>query len=177
MNMKNANTQKKNKFFYLSFLCLIPALGILIGIFLLFFAVFEFKSKRLFFTTLITMAGGILLLKLDTAYLKHDLMYGKDAASGFAMVAANDLDVIAKELDLFKIRYGKYPDSLLELKKFYPEIHIRDPLLNRDKELLNSSDYYHYQNNGDKYILYSVGIDGIANTNDDIYPRKPLKGP
>ena len=80
--MKASIPRREKNFYYVSLLCLIPALGIAIGIFLLFFAVFDFKSKKLFFTILITMTGGLVILKLDTEYLKHDLMYGKETANG-----------------------------------------------------------------------------------------------
>lgn len=155
---------------------MIPAFGIIIGIVLIFYAVFSFKSPRLFFTILATMLIGIGIMIADNNHLKHELEYGEDAAAAFSIIAADEIDIIVKKLEVYKLHEGQYPDSLEQLKMVFPEISIMDPLLGRNPKPHKSINYY-YKRSGEKYILFSAGIDGIPNTQDDIYPRKPLRSP
>jgi len=162
------------KFYYLSLLCLIPGFGILIGIVLLCYAIFVFRNLKLIFVILLTIGGGILLLKIDDYYLSQDMKYGKEHDSDFILLAADDLDKIVQHLDLYKLQHGVYPDSLQQLQKQDPTLNIMDPLLGRNSAAHKFINYY-YQKNGDSYTLFSSGIDGIPHTKDDMFPRKPIK--
>ena len=174
MNTLRARNEKIKKFYYLSLLCLFPGLGIIVGIILGLYAIFKFKSIKLFLTIAITTTGGIFLIKLDTYYLKRDMMYGKDYENMAIMMAANDLDKITQDLGHYKLKHGDYPDSLQQLEMENPFLSIKDPLLARNREI-HKFVYYYYQKTNNGYTLFSSGVDGIPNTKDDIYPRAHLK--
>jgi hypothetical protein len=174
VKLESKPNKRLKKFYYLSLLCLFPGFGIIIGIVLLVYAVFVFKSIKLFCAILLTMTGGIALIKIDSYYLRRELMYGKATENLLAVQALNDLDDIVRNLELYKLRYQHYPDSLQQLEKQNPALVIKDPLLGRRPSAHKFVNFY-YSRNDDKYILFSAGKDGIPNTTDDIYPRKPLK--
>jgi len=162
------------KFFYLSFFCLVPAFGIVVGIILSIYAIFRFKSIALFLTILFMTAGGMLLIKLDTVYLKNRMKYSKDVENSFTLLAANELDEIAQSLQKYKLKHGYFPDSLQQLEKEDVFLSIKDPLLARNPEAHRTL-YFNYKKTEAGYILFSSGPDGIPNTKDDIYPRTHLK--
>ncbi len=59
------------KFYYLSLLCLIPALGVLIGLILLGFAIFKFKNQKLILVIIGAMALGTLFFKIANDHRKE----------------------------------------------------------------------------------------------------------
>jgi hypothetical protein len=174
MSTKGARNGKIRKFYYLSLLCLFPALGIVIGIILGCYAIFKFKSIRLFLTIVITTTVGIFLIMVDSYYLKRDQMYGKDTEKSFYKMAANDLDEITQNLEHYKLKHGDYPDSLQQLEMENPFLSIKDPLLARNPDA-HKFLYFYYKKTAVGYSLFSSGVDGIPNTKDDIYPRAKLK--
>jgi hypothetical protein len=178
--MKNevASKRRLKKFYYLSLVCLFPGLGLLFGIVLLVYAVFIFKNIKLIVVILLTMAGGFGIVKLDSAYLRHDMLYGKDAENAYSLLARNELDAIARSLALYRVRHQRYPDSLKQVEKDNPQLFIKDPLQARN----HSRDpktypfiYFYYIPKDTAYELFSAGVDGIPHTQDDIYPQRPLR--
>lgn len=174
MNTSQSGNRKIKKFYYLSLLCLIPGFGIIIAIILICYAIFKFKSIKLFITIILTTIGGIFLMKLDEYYLKQKIMYGKDFENIAVKEAVNDLDEITQKLERYKLKYGDYPDSLQQLGDESPFFSIKDPLLTRNPKV-HKFLYYYYKKTADGYSLFSSGRDGIPNTKDDIYPRTHLK--
>jgi hypothetical protein len=174
MNTTGERNKKVRKFYYLSLLCLIPGLGIIAGIILGCYAIFRFKSIKLFLTVVLTTTGGIVLIKADTYYLKREMMYGKDFENMAVIMAANDLDKITQNLEHYKLKHGDYPDSLQQLEMENPFLSIKDPLLARNREA-HKFVYYYYRRTNNGYSLFSSGVDGIPNTKDDIYPRTHLR--
>ena len=177
MKAEIPHKRRLKKFYYLSLLCLFPGLGLLIGIVLLVYAAIVFKNIKLVLVVLLAMAGGFGIMKLDTAYLRHDLLYGKDSENGLSLLARSDLDAIVRNLELYRLKNQRYPDSLKQLEKENPELFIIDPLQARNHKRDSSKFkdiYFFYTRSGDKYDLFSAGPDGIPHTTDDIYPQKPL---
>ena len=174
MSIKQAQNGKMRKFYYLSLLCLIPGLGIIVGIILACYAIFKFKSIKFFLTILLTTTGGIFLIEVDSYYLKQEMMYGKDAERNFYKLAVIELDEITRNLEHYKRKHGDYPDSLQQLKTENPLLSIVDPLLGRNPDA-HKFLYYYYNKTAVGYRLFSSGVDGIPNTIDDIYPRTKLK--
>jgi Type II secretion system (T2SS), protein G len=174
MTVTGAQNKKIRKFYYLSLLCLIPGFGIIGGIILSCYAIFKFKSIKLFLTVVLATVGGIFLVKLDNYYLEQKIMYGKEFENFAVQEVANDLELISKNLEHYKLKYGDYPDSLQQLKDENPFLSIKDPLLTRNKQA-HKFIFYYYQKANDGYSLFSSGRDGIPNTSDDIYPRTHLK--
>jgi hypothetical protein len=115
--------------------------------------------------------GGILINSVVTKSLQEELKYGKDTSEIFSELSAQFLDSISSKLAVYKIKNGHYPESLVILKAEYPQLIIIDPLLGRNPDI-HKQVYFYYKLNGEKYILFSSGIDGIPNTSDDIFPKK-----
>jgi Type II secretion system (T2SS), protein G len=173
-NRFHTGNKEINKFYILSICCLIPAFGTILGIVLLFIAVFKFKSKMLFIVVFTATIGGVIIGYISYVQERNELKYGAFAGAVFSKFVAEDLGRIAKKLEKYKIKYGNYPDSLEQLRKDNRGISFKDPLLTRNSEAHKFLNYY-YKKDGDKYLLFSSGIDCIPNTADDIYPNKLLK--
>lgn len=174
-----AHKRRLKKFYYLSLWCLFPGLGLLIGIVLLFYAVFIFKNIKSVLLILLTMAGGFGIIKLDPANLRNDMLYGKDSENRYSLLARSELDIIVKNLELYKLKHQRYPDSLKQLKKDNPgPVFIIDPLQARNHArdpIAYKFIYFYYIPKDTTYELFSAGVDGIPHTQDDIYPQTPLK--
>ncbi|HSZ32847.1 MAG TPA: type II secretion system protein GspG [Puia sp.] len=162
------------KYYYLSLLCVIPAFGIIIGLILTLYALLKFKDLKLFLLILILTGVGIFLMNVDMNNMKKDAVYGKETGTMYSVMAADLMDDIANKLEVYKIKTGKYPDSLTELKKMYPQLFINDPLSGHNGAIPKQTEFF-YIRKEEKYTLFSVGIDGIPNTSDDIFLRKTLK--
>jgi hypothetical protein len=165
---------KMKKFYFLSLLCLIPLFGFIIGIVLIIYAVFKFRSWKLSLVILASMLGGVILTIADRSYLKNQLKYGDDPENQLSMLALYELDQISKDLEAFKNKYGFYPDSLKQLEVEFPDLMIVDPFLGRNAEAHKFINFYYKKENG-KYDLFSSGKDCIPFTEDDLRPRKPMK--
>jgi len=107
-------------------------------------------------------------------YLKYDLEYGNESGRLLAAFTQNDIDILAKDLETYRQEKGHYPDSLEEMQEIFPGLSIVDAMLGRNPNLHKKDIEYHYFRTGQKYVLFSCGIDGIPNTKDDIYPRGTL---
>ena len=164
------NNDYKNKPpYFLGLLCVIPLIGALVGIVLLYYGIFKYKDK--FFT--VTGALGIIITVSIYSYMGYQLRYGIETGKGFAIVSKRELNNLDKLIHLYKLQYRSYPDSLKQIWEIDNTALIYDPLLARNLEK-NKDTKYQYKRMGDSYILFSVGIDGIPNTADDIYPTDSL---
>ena len=94
-------------------------------------------------------------------YIGFKSDFGKNAWAKHAQMQLNSL---IKHIEFYKLENGHYPDSLKHLTNNDEFIFLNDPTQ-------SLGTYYNYKNLGDKYLLYSSGIDRIANTKDDIYPK------
>jgi hypothetical protein len=178
MKIEVAHKRRLKKFYYLSLLCLFPGLGLLIGIVLLVYAAFIFKDIKLFLVILLAMAGGFGIMKLDSAHLRHEGLYGKDTEEVYSLLARDELDDIVRNLELYKLKHQRYPDSLQQLEKENPKLFITDPLQDRNiarDPRIYKFRYFYYIPKGLTYELFSAGVDGIPHSQDDIYPQRPLK--
>lgn len=87
---------------------------------------------------------------------------------GWVELSQYHINELVKDIEYYKLQNGKYPDSLKQLSNNEGFVNIQDPVKG-----LNASekDVFIYKNLGDKYLLFSVGLDGKPNTKDDIYPK------
>jgi len=91
--------------------------------------------------------------------------------------AQQSLNVIARSVEEYKLKYGLYPNQLNEIKE------IDMPLLNRDYSYrieysdgqVNGIQFYYERINAEKYYLASVGRDGKYKTCDDLLPQISLE--
>lgn len=141
------------KFYLLSLLCPIPFLGIIAAIVILRYAILVFKDFKLVVVIFILSTGGILINSAWTRSLERELKYGKETGILFSELSAQFLDSIPNKLEEYKIKYGHYPKSLLELKAEYPHLIIDDPLLGRNPEIHKHLNFC-YKLSGEKYILF-----------------------
>jgi len=143
-------------------LCLIPGVGAIAGFILLLRGIIEFRD-----TVLIAIGAiGILV----SIYFYPKLFH--DSAPEFEMawqrISQTELNTLMKEIEFYKIQNGKYPESLAQIGKNNSSVLIDDPLQRRNKKGDNTQ--FNFKNFGDKYELFSSGVDGIPNTADDLYP-------
>lgn len=87
--------------------------------------------------------------------------------NGFKDISQMELNSLVKNVEFYKLQNGQYPDSLQQLLKDDKLAPINDAI-QIDKHRNNT--YYNYEKVGDKYLLFSSGLDGIPNTADDLYP-------
>ena len=67
---------------------------------------------------------------------------------------------------------NNYPDSLEQITNDNKFFAIYDPFLLRKLDK-NIKIMFNYEKLGNKYTLFSVGVDGEPHTSDDIYPTLP----
>ncbi len=158
------NTSNKKPPYLLGLLCLIPLIGAFVGLFFIILGITRFKDK---WFTLIGVFGiaFTVIIYSSLFYASKNLSFFK---SGFKELLQKELNNLVKEIEFYKMENGKYPDSLQQLTKDNPQIFIYDPIQTNQSKTNNK---FQYQNLGKQYRLFSSGIDGIPNTNDDLYPQ------
>lgn len=146
--------------YLLGLLGFIPLVGFFVGIGLTLYGLIKYKDKKL-------VIIGVLCM-LFTVFLYSFMIFGLDKFSkvkeSWAELSQHQINELVKDVEYYKLQNGKYPESLKQLSN----VNIQDPVKG-----LNASekDVFIYKNLGDKYLLFSVGLDGKPNTKDDIYPK------
>jgi len=146
-------------------LCLIPLIGAFAGLVLLILGIVHYKDKVFIIIgsigILITVAiyGSLFVFVQNSGLMEESL-------TNITQIELNDL---VKNIEFYKLQNGSYPDSLQQVESKGSFTSINDPMQasKGNKKFVN----YQYQLKGNKYLLFSVGKDGIANTADDIYPN------
>ena len=150
--------------YYLTIFGLIPIVGFIVGFILIILGIFKHRSN-----TLIKIGCATALVNILVSFSFFSrLRPVSDKSNSIAITIANKLDETADFLEYYQLRYGHYPDSLGELRKLDLGISLNDPFARQ-----KGANFF-YKLAGEKYILFSVGKDGIPGTEDDIYPRKPI---
>lgn len=158
-------TIKSKPPYLIGLVCILPLIGGLVGLVLLLYGIFKYKDKWL----VLIGFGGVLLTIIVYFFIFYNMKYGKNTAKGYAKISQIELNHLVKNIEFYKLQNNKYPDSLEQLMSEDPMIVINDPLLLKkmDKTIETK---FQYKKIGNQYKLFSVGIDGIPFTNDDIYP-------
>lgn len=154
--------KKSNPPFWVGIFGIIPIIGAFVGIVIILIGVFKYKSK--WFTII-----GILCV-LFSVFLYWDLVYKmnnkEELNKGFTPISINQLNSLVQQIEFYKISNGEYPENLQQIPSDgilgYTDV-IQS--VNKRKNI-----DYEYQKIGEKYKLYSRGVDGIAKTKDDIFP-------
>jgi len=139
----------------------IPVIGFLSGIVLLIRGAIEFKDRKMM---LIGAAGVFFTILIYWSLFYVSKTSGVEGRL-FSGLTKNALNEVVKDIEFYKLQYGSYPDSLPQLQNDDSRPNINDLMTHSPK-----SSYYQYQRFGNKYTIFSVGIDGIPDTKDDIYP-------
>lgn len=158
--------QNNKSLYYIGILCLIPLFGALLGIILILLGIFRYKDKWL----IIIGTIGILITLFAYLSMFYFIKYSDLNAKGSAKLSQEEINNLAKRIEFYKFQTGVYPDNLERLRSFDNTSIIYDPILLRKMDdKINTT--FIYNKIRDHYKLFSVGIDGIPNTSDDIYPN------
>jgi hypothetical protein len=162
--VRNVSTERDaSRLQWLGLLGIIPFIGAIAGVVLLLAGIFKFKDKYL-----ILIGSACILFTI--CYYKiafPDMPKTTNMDSYFVGTSQTRLDNLMKDVEFYKLQIGIYPGSLEEAKKNSDAVWLTDPIQNN---LGRKSNKYYYKKVGDKYYLFSTGKDGIAFTDDDIYP-------
>ncbi|WP_243348184.1 YcxB family protein [Parabacteroides sp. FAFU027] len=158
MKLPNDATKQRPPYI-LGISCIIPLIGAFIGILFVVLGITKYKDK---WFTMIGVLGIVFTIVLYV-FLVPGIWNTKDMDRQKAELAQSSLNSLVKEIEFYKLQHGKYPQKL-ELLDSY---EIYDPLMTEK----NKNSTFNYFVEGDKYNLFSSGIDRIANTKDDLYPE------
>ncbi len=145
-------------------ICLIPLVGAFAGIVLIILGLAHYKDRVFVFMG----AVGILITVAIYGTMIYSVEAGGIADEGFATLDQTQLNDLVKTIEFYKMQNGVYPDSLKQVETKDSFTSTDDPLQSFKTK---KSVHYQYHKVGNKYLLFSVGKDGIPNTKDDIYPN------
>ncbi|HMG81934.1 MAG TPA: hypothetical protein VK559_02780 [Ferruginibacter sp.] len=143
-------------------LCLIPLIGAFIGFGLFILGIVKYKNIKLILIGL----GGVLFTVAIYGLMFYVTMYSKAGRQNSAELAKIQLNDVMKSVEFYKLQSGTYPDSLPQILDHNNIVDIYDPIAS-----FRNSRQFNYKKIGNKYTLFSSGVDLIPNTNDDIYPN------
>lgn len=165
------NKQNKSRPpYWVSILCLIPALGAVVAVGMMIFGVIKFKNLK------IILLGFVGLIPTFAFYgfLMH-FKYTEQGTKGDILISQEELQILVSTIENYKIKNGNYPDSLETLGKLDHSLNIYDPFRFRKSED-NGNLLFMYKRVGEKYTIFSIGPDETPNTKDDIYPLSGANG-
>ena len=170
--MKNNQDNTKAPFLF-GLLCLIPLVGIFVGIVMIFYGLLKYKN---WYFTLIGLFGIIWSIIVYSSLYYYGT-HNKAANKSKVIFTEGMLNKVDMSLSFYKNEYNFYPDSLSELNKVDSFPQYIDPFKLekiRLKETKNDL-LFEYKKVNDGYVLYSVGIDEKKHTSDDIYSKNSKK--
>ena len=153
--------------YLLGLLCLIPLVGAFVGLGLLLYGVIKYKDKWLSMIG----AAGILWTILVYSTLFYAGTHASVFKKGFEDISQMQLNSLVKNVEFYKLLHGQYPDNLQQLLDDDKLAPVNDAVQGLNTK---AGSYYNYEKIGDKYLLFSSGQDGIANTKDDLFPQVPI---
>jgi len=143
---------------------LIPLVGFFVGIWLIIEGAFKYKDRKL----ILIGIASIMFTVIFYSSLIYYSQYSVQGRKNFASFSQSYLNSLIKDIEFYKSQKGYYPDSLEELESTDKMVMIYDPILN-GKGSPNNGKFY-YKKLGNRYTLFSCGVDEIPNTSDDIFP-------
>lgn len=151
-------------------LAYVPLLGLLPGFIALCWGLVSDRPRAM--RAAVIASGGMLLNFAGCGALAYwGITQGAGREAGRANLIHGDLTLLVSQLERARVKTGRYPERLADLRVApfdLPSTNIPD----RGVGWFNRTVPYRYQldPNGQHYVLYSVGLDGTADTDDDIYP-------
>lgn len=152
--------------YFLSVFSFFPILGAISGGIMLALGLTRHKDKWL----IIIGAFGISVSVLFFSVILYQTHFSKSVDKQWADISQGEINKIANIVEVYKIKYRVYPDSLEQARLIDPYLSVVDPL-QTIRLKFGIKCVYVYKKIGDKYTLYSIGIDHIPRTSDDIYPQ------
>ncbi len=143
--------------------------GFFVGIGLMLYGIFKYKDRLL---TIIGIACMVFTVVVYASLFYFGFRSDFIGKKGWEPFAQSRLNSLVKEVEFYKLQHGVCPDSIQQLKSAKDFVSIDDPTQSSRR---SENTYYNYKNLGDKYLLFSSGIDGIPHTDDDIFPDIEIK--
>jgi len=165
MISRDAHFKSGRHLYNRGWLGLIPLIGGFVGIGLMLLGIFKYKDKKL------VLIGFAALLFTVTIYSSLYLYssYSETGLNQWAELSKMELNGLIKDIEYYKLQNGHYPDNLQQLVEKDKVVFIYDPLLGVGKSTGDTK--FNYRKIGDRYTVFSSGIDKVPNTRDDIYPE------
>lgn len=176
--MANNSSEKEQKHgpfaFVLAGISFIPLIGVLFGLICIGMALSARKAN----SKLLGVLGGcgILVTILIYGVILPSVMglFGDGGLSKqFEPHAKSSMTSMVRLIEYFKLQNSRYPDSLDELRSSLKEGEMVITFdLSGPMKLGEKARDFHYEvvKDGNHYLLFSVGLDGISFTEDDVYP-------
>jgi hypothetical protein len=142
----------------------IPLVGGFVGIGLILLGIFKYRDRKLILIGLFALSFTIIIYSSLFYYTE----YSKTGRENIAKISQDALNDLVINIEFYKQKHGSYPDSLEQIEAMNKFAWILDPLQSSGPRKKKTK--FNYRKFGDKYLLFSSGIDGIPNTKDDIYP-------
>ncbi|WP_165836321.1 type II secretion system protein GspG [Taibaiella soli] len=144
-----------------------PLLGAILGVGILITGIFKYKDKWF-------IAIGVFGI-LFTVAVYGSLFYfskSKFVGQGFVKISQMELNQLVRSIEFYNLEHGVYPDSLQQLRTEDSLTSISDPVQGMNAKI---DLHYNYHKIGDRYTVFSSGIDGFPNTQDDLYPNITIR--
>jgi len=182
-SMKNSdNSNSFHKISWLAFipsiLSIIPFIGIPFGISAFLWGISEWKSGGKKIAIIAGLGFMSTILFGLYSYIKIESAFNSSVINEMkTKYAKSSLSYLVRFIEYYKLGHGHYPNSFDDLQEkdiTYKKSGFIDPFtsswvmpLGRPEE---KNYFYEVRENGNSYVLFSVGPDKIPNTEDDIYP-------
>ena len=166
--MNNFKRKNSSPPYLLGLLCLIPLVGAFAGMGLLLYGIIKYKDKWI----IIIGSFGIIFTIGFYSFFFYYLKNGTYSKIGFAHISQMQLNNLVKNIEFYKLQHGRYPDSLQQLLMDDKLAPIHDAIQVAQQR---KNTYYNYKRVGNRYILFSSGLDGKPNTSDDLFPLMMVK--
>jgi hypothetical protein len=159
-------------------LAFIPILGVLVGLVLI---IWGFHNRRTGGLRILSLGiAGICFTVLLLGGLTYHSKYLRDSGQlddFFAGIAKKNLNTASMLIEQYRIKYGHYPSSLIDLETENIDSHvILDSYVAFRSEEGYEPYYYSLENNGNNYYLLSTGPDLLPFTEDDVVPDVSQQG-
>lgn len=163
-----AKPQNVNRLYNRGWLGLIPLVGAFVGIWLINQGISKYKDKKLIIVGIASVLFTVAIYSSMFYYFQYSKQFSKD----FSVFSQPYMNTLVKSIEFYTIQNGSYPDSLEEITYTDKMVMIHDPILS-GKPTINEGLFY-YKKIGNKYSLFSSGVDRIPYTEDDILPSSNL---
>jgi hypothetical protein len=141
---------------------LIPLIGFFVGVGLLVLGITKYKDRKLIWIGIAAMMFTIVIYGSMFLYSNSD-----SARKEWISFVPNQLNAIVREIEFYRLQNGQYPDRLEQIQQNGTQIFFNDPLSAKRNQKLAK---YNYVRIGNRYQLFSSGIDKMPRTADDIFP-------
>jgi len=137
--------------------------GGFVGIGLIALGIFKYRDRKLILIGVTALMFTVVVYGSIFLYV-NSVQFRKDVSP---MSQQMETSLISK-IEFYKSQKGQYPETLEQLWAFDNFAEINDPIMHVSHGP-NGSKYY-YTRIGDKYTLFSAGVDMTPITADDIFP-------